>query len=104
MRTQNAKRPRICRLIVQGQPYVVWPAPGFPALLEAEQNEFSVIVAHENHASEEWTRWADHLALKAKSNRVTTPLNVTRIEPLGLGGLEPTAHGFAGHHFGCQHA
>ncbi len=90
------KRPRICRRIVQGGPYVVWPAPGYPALLEAEQNEFSIIVAHESSFPEALHRWADHLALQGKSNRITTPLNVVGLEALSLEGLDPAARGFAG--------
>ncbi len=81
---------------MQGGPYVVWPAPGYPALLEAEQNEFSMIVAHEHGLPDTLHRWAGHLALQGKSNRTTTPLDVVRIEALSLDGLDPPARGFAG--------
>jgi hypothetical protein len=77
------------------EPFVVWPAPGSPAILEAGEDQFSVIVAHQCRTREDLKRWAEQLELQGKNTQITIPLDVGCVETLDSSRLESRARGFA---------
>ena len=76
-------------------PSIIWPAPGFPALLEPPNSHFDLIVACRNSGCEFSRAWAQAIALRDRAGEKLLPLVSEEIAAADPGLVSELAGGFA---------
>ena len=77
------------------EPFIVWPAPGLPALVQEEQARLALIVALSDRDAGSVARWAETLAFRETFGEASVPAVVEAVEPVDRDRVEPAARGFA---------
>jgi hypothetical protein len=62
-------------------PSILWPAPGYPALLDPPHQHLDMLVAFRNLHWETLRSWAEETALWSRSNNAVLPLSLQEIAP-----------------------
>ncbi len=91
----KARQSRRNDMLFSRTPFVLWPAPGLPLFLHAQEQRLSLIVASAGDASESLLAWAGSLGLRALGEDRVVPLAIERVEPMAAGEADPMVRGFA---------
>lgn len=81
--------------MIDREPFIVWPAPGLPALVEEEQPCISLVVALSGGGAGEIEPWAERLAFREAFGAAAVPAQVEAVEPLERDAVGATVRGFA---------
>jgi len=76
-------------------PAIIWPAPGFPALLEPPESRLELIVASCRSGTADVREWAEQIALCDRAGEMSIPLMPEEIVPAGPGDIEAHAAQFS---------
>jgi len=77
------------------EPFIVWPAPGLPALVEAQRPCLWLVVAIAGGTSGAIESWAERLNFREAFAEAAVPAQLEAIRPLERDAAGATARGFA---------
>jgi hypothetical protein len=82
-------------VMIGKDPLILWPAPGFPSLLEAPDSRLDVLVASCKPDPVEMRAWAHQIALVDRAGKAAVPLRLEEVGPAAAEDIAEHAAPFA---------